>query len=86
MVPDYMKALLEEVVNNDSQTNSITGTVELGFRWQIFPLGKHEMIPDDDKVQALHIECAKDHYWVVKEILVEVYCAAAKDFPSGIKL
>jgi hypothetical protein len=83
----YMTDLLEEALDrHDKVDEEHFSNIHLGIRWWIIPLGTRGLMLEEDKVRALHIECAKEHAAVVKEVFSDIYSANAKKFPSGIKL
>ena len=66
--PEYMKQIVEKAVNKHRQAHRYGKKLELGFRWQVIPIGKQGAMKEEDRVRALHIECPLEQFQVSKAI------------------
>jgi len=69
-------------------TMSIDG-VPVGLRWKMILLGTQGMVPDDQKIKALHVYTDKLDAPMAKPLLMQLYTsktAEGHEFPLGIQM
>jgi hypothetical protein len=73
-------AIEEELFNRTGRQ------IPVGLRWRTIQLDKPGRIPDDEVVNALHIEVDREHRNEAKQALEDIYSSKATVFPLHLRL